>query len=87
MRKRRSALAIFCAEALEEEKERKRRLRRSAQKELCIPYSEYNKDEVPVDVATSLVVNHVNPGALCMYVVSVFMIMLSTVIMKSIYNR
>ena len=29
-----------------------------------MPFTEYNKDKVPVDVATSLVVNHVNPGAL-----------------------
>ena len=47
----------------------------------------YNKDEVPVDVATSLVVNHVNPGALCLYVVFVFMIMISAVIKKNIHNR
>ena len=33
-------------------------------------------------IATSLVVNHVNPGALCLYVVFVFMIMLSTVIRR-----
>ena len=49
-------------------------------------FTEYNKDEVLVDIATSLVVNHVNPGALCLYVVFVFMIMLSTVIKKNIYN-
>ena len=38
-----------------------------------------------MDVATLLVVNHVNPGALCLYVVFVFMIMLSVVIEKNIY--
>ena len=47
--------------------------------ELCNPYFEYNKDKVPVDVATSLVVNHVNSGVMYLYVVFVFMIMLSTV--------
>ena len=30
-------------------------------------FTEYNKDKVPVDVATSLVVNHVNLGALCLF--------------------
>ena len=29
---------------------------------------EYNKDKVPVDVATSLVVNDVNIGVLCPFV-------------------
>ena len=31
-------------------------------------FNEYNKDKVPVDVATSLVVNHVNIGVLCPFV-------------------
>ena len=31
-------------------------------------FTEYNKDKVPVDVATSLVVNHVNIGVLCLFV-------------------
>ena len=29
-------------------------------------FTEYNKDEVPMDVATSLVVNHVNLGVVCL---------------------
>ena len=33
-----------------------------------ISFTEYNKDKVPVDVATSLVVNHVNIGVLCLFV-------------------
>ena len=67
-RERRSTLATLCAEALKrrEEKRNRERLQRSAQQELCNLFTEYNKDEVPVDVATSLVVNHVNPGALCL---------------------
>ena len=40
-----------------------------------------------MDVATLVVVNHVNPGALYLYVVFVFMIMLSSIIKKNIYNR
>ena len=43
--------------------------------ELCNPYFEYNKAYVPVDVATSLVVNHVNSGVWYLYVVFVFMFM------------
>ena len=31
-------------------------------------FTKYNKDKVPVDVATSLVVNHVNIGVLCLFV-------------------
>ena len=30
-------------------------------------FTEYNKDKVLVDVATSLVVNHVNIGVLCLF--------------------
>ena len=30
-------------------------------------FTEYNKDKVPVDVATSLLVNHVNLSALCLF--------------------
>ena len=42
-------------------------------KELCsrnfvTSFTEYNKDKVHVDVATSLVVNHVNLGVLCLFV-------------------
>ena len=56
-----SALDTLCIEAL---KRRKRDTMKSAQQELCNPFTKYNKDEVHVDVATSLVVNHVNLGAL-----------------------
>ena len=31
-------------------------------------FAEYNKDKVPMDVATSLVVNHVNLGVLHLFV-------------------
>ena len=33
-----------------------------------ISFIEYNKDKVPMDVATSLVVNHVNIGVLYLFV-------------------
>ena len=59
-----SALAILCTEA---PKRRKRETVKSAQQELCNPFTKDNKDKVPVDVATSLVVNHVNLGALCLF--------------------
>jgi hypothetical protein len=61
-------LATLCAEALKRREEKKReRLRRSARSELCNPFAKYNKDKVPMDVATSLVVNHVNLGVLCLF--------------------
>ena len=31
------------------------------------PFIEYNIDKVPVDVATLLIVNHVNIGVLCLF--------------------
>ena len=31
-----------------------------------LPFTEYNIDKVPVDVASFLVVNHVNIGVLCL---------------------
>ena len=31
-------------------------------------FAEHNKDKVPMDVATSLVVNHVHIGVLCPFV-------------------
>ena len=36
-------------------------------------FTEYNKDKVPVDVATSLVVNHVNTGVLCLFVLCLYL--------------
>ena len=32
------------------------------------PFTEYNIDKVPMDVASFLVVNHVNTGVLCSFV-------------------
>ena len=38
-------------------------------------FTEYNKDKVPMDVATSLAVNHVNLGVVFICVMFVFMFM------------
>ena len=57
-----SALAILCAEAL---KRRERDCKHMCSRKFVTSFTEYNKDKVSVDVATSLVVNHVNIGVLC----------------------
>ena len=36
-------------------------------------FVEYNKDKVPMDVATSFVVNHVNLGVLCLFVLCLYL--------------
>ena len=46
------------------EKRKRKNCEEVRSKELCNPYFEYNKAKVLVDVATSLVVNHVNIGML-----------------------
>ena len=53
--------------------EKRREVRERDCEEVCsrnfvTSFTEYNKDKVPVDVATSLVVNHVNLGVLCLFV-------------------
>ena len=58
--------------------EEKRREERETTKKVCsrnfvISFAEYNKDKVLVDVATSLVVNHLNIGALCLFVLYLFL--------------
>ena len=54
---------------LEEKKreEKKERYYEECAVGTCNPFIEYNKDEAPVDVATSLVVNYVNLGALYLF--------------------
>ena len=71
-----SALASLCTKAL---KERERDCEDVCSRNFVTSFTEYNKDKVPVDVATSLVVNHVNFGVLYLYVVFMFMIMFSVV--------
>ena len=44
-------------------------LRRVRSRDFVTSFSKYNKDKVPMDVATSLVENHVNIGVLCLFVV------------------
>ena len=67
-RERRSALATLCVEALKR-RERKRKRERDCEEvhsmNFVPSFTEYNKDKVLVDVATSLVVNHINIGVLC----------------------
>ena len=60
-----STLDILCTEALREERERDYKEVRS--RNFVTSFAEYNKDKVPVDVATSLVVNHINLGVLCLF--------------------
>ena len=49
-----------------EEKRREReRLREVRSRNFETSFTEYNKDKVPVDVATSLIVNHIKIGVLC----------------------
>ena len=37
-------------------------------KNFVFPFTEYNIDKIPVDVAAFLVVNHINTGVLCLFV-------------------
>ena len=68
------------------EKRKRKHCEEVRSKELCNPYFEYNKAKVPVDVATSLVVNHIDSGVLYLYVVFGFMIMLGAVIRRICIN-
>ena len=61
-----SALAILCIEALKRREEREG-LRELSSRNFVTSFTEYNKDKVPMDVATSLVVNHINLGVLCLF--------------------
>ena len=59
-------MAILCIEALKR-REGRERLREVSSRNFVTAFTEYNKDKVPMDIATSLVVNHVNLGALCLF--------------------
>ena len=62
-RKRESALAILHAEAPKRrEEKRERDYKEVRSMNFVTSFTEYNKDKVLVDVATSLVVNHINLG-------------------------
>ena len=61
-----SALAILCTRPLKR-REEKERLREVRSRNFVTSFTEYNKDKVPMDVATSLVVNHINIGILCLF--------------------
>ena len=55
----------FVRRGSKEKKERE--LRRVCSRNFVTSFVEDNKDKVPMDVATSLVVNHVNIGVLCLF--------------------
>ena len=50
------------------EEKRERDYKEVHSRNFVTSFIEYNKDKVLVDVATSLVVNHVNIGVLCPFV-------------------
>jgi predicted transcriptional regulator YheO len=50
-------------------------------------FTEYNKDKVPMDVATSLVVNHVNIGVLCLFVLCLCLCLWRSCKPKIIHNK
>ena len=54
----------MCKGPEEKRREEKERLR---SRDFVTSFDEYNKDKVLVDVATSLVVNRVNLGVLCLF--------------------
>ena len=61
--KEESAMAGWCVEDLMEERD----CEVVHSRNFVFSFTEYNKEKVPVDVATSLVVNHVNIGVLCLF--------------------
>ena len=70
-RERERVLWPFCAQRLWREEKRREEKKERDYEEVCswnfvTSFTEYNKDKVPMDVATSLVVNHVNIGVLCL---------------------
>ena len=59
----------MCAEALKRREEKKEGdYEEVRSRNFVTSFEEYNKDKVVVDVATTLVVNHVNLGVLCLFV-------------------
>ena len=63
----------MCAKALKRREEKKERYCEEVHsRNFVTSFIEYNKDKVHVDVATSLVVNHVNVGALCLFYACVY---------------
>ena len=60
-----SVMVVLCAEAL---KTRKRGYKEVRSRNFVYSLLNITQDQVPVDIATSLVVNHVNIGVLCLFV-------------------
>ena len=65
-RERRERSSYFARRGSGEKRERDYKEVHS--RNFVISFTKYNKDKVPMDVATSLVVNHVNIGVLCLFV-------------------
>ena len=65
------ALWLLCVEA---QRKKKRDYEEVRNRNFVTSFTEYNINKVLVDVATSLVVNHVNIGVLCLFMF-VFMFM------------
>ena len=63
------ALVAWCIEALRG----RERLRVVHNGTLYFPFTEYQIDKVPMDVASFLVFNHVNIGVLCLIVLCLFL--------------
>ena len=49
------------------EEKRERDCEEVCSRNLVTSFTEYNKDKVPMDVATSLVVNHINIGVFFLF--------------------
>ena len=79
----------MCAEALDRRKERERdkTAKKCAVRNFVTLTLKYNKAYVTVEVATSLVVNHVNSGVWYLYVVFVFMFMLKRSSQKIMHKQ
>ena len=87
-RERESALAILCVEALKRREEKKERdYEEVCSRNFVTSFTKYNKDKVPVDVATSLVVNHVNLGVLCLFLLCLYLCLWQSCSSRIIYKH
>ena len=62
----------FCVQRVRREEKRERDCEEVRSRNFVTSFTKYNKDKVLVDVATSLVVNHINLGALCLFYACVY---------------
>ena len=67
-------MATLCTEAPKRREEKEGRYCEEVHsRNFVTPFTKYNKDKVPVDVATSMVVNHVNLGAWCLFMLWLYL--------------